>query len=114
MESGRLGWQVTSLAVLVGERGALVERVVLAVDHRDGVAAAIEHEDAPAVGTGNAIDGTLAEGNARGDSEAGDFKRVGLADLRDRGGRVVADHVEGNVLADGVDVLPEQNRVQRQ
>ncbi len=58
------------LAVLIGKRRALVQRIVLAVDHGDGVAAAIEHKHAPAVAACNAIDRAFAEWDARGNGEA--------------------------------------------
>ena len=93
------------LAVLVEKGRALIESVIEAVDYSNGVAAAIQHEDPPAVSTWYAVDRAFAEWNVRRNGEAGNLKRISLAKLRDGCGRIVAGYAEGYVLADGINVL---------
>ena len=109
VESGKLGWQVTGLAVLIRVNGVHSSSVLFWLLITVTVSLPrLSTKTPPAVGAGNAIDRALAERNARRDGEAGNLHRIGLANLRDRGGRIVAGYVEGHVLADGIDVLPER------
>ena len=103
-------------AGLVGAAGgwadAAIQRVVLGVDDRDGVASAVEDEEPAAVVALDGIDRADTDRDAARDRVAGGLQRIHFPIHTHRGGRDVALHAggSGDVLADGEVALADRAR----
>jgi hypothetical protein len=80
-------------------RGALVEGIELAVDHRNGVATAIEHKNPSGVRAPDRVVRADAQRNMRGDGVSSSLDTIGDASVRYGVGRDGASHAAINSSA---------------